>query len=301
MQMRYWQRTIKFLASVITKLAWAFVIIVIIRYCFFDIFRIPSDSMKNTLKQNDLIITNKIVYSSPLSIVLSLLGIKGHPKRNDILVFEIPQTDQTLYVKRCIGLPGETIETDYENILIDKKIIPDLPAICHFQKVWYHSYDLLNLTLNKYGLHPSDIVQKYPNYVVLNLDSIQKDHLLDKHGVDSISKFRIDNNNKNAVFTLSGNDNNKKLMPVRIPFKGMRIKLDSGTVTGYKDILERSEGVILSEKESSFFINEIKIDYYVFKKDYYFMIGDNRDNSHDSRAFGLIPKDCIEGKVIFSF
>jgi signal peptidase I len=258
--------------------------------------------MKNTLKQNDLIITNKILYSSLLSTALSPLGIKGHPKRNDILVFEIPQTDQTLYVKRCIGLPGETIETDHENIIIDKKAIPDLPAICHLYKVRYRNYDILVETLTNSGIDRSDIVRKYPGCVLLNLDSIQKNHLLDKPGVDSITIFRADSNSRNAIFNLLKDDNgDQQSKPLLIPFQGMKIQLDSAIVAGYDDILQRCEGVILRKKQDAFFINEIKSEYYVFKKDYYFMIGDNRDNSHDSRAFGLIPKDCIEGKVIFSF
>ena len=121
-----WVRALKKIARFIV---WILLIVIIVRFLFFDIFNIPSDSMKNTLKRNDQIITNKVLYSSPLSGLLAALNIKALPDTNDILVFEINKTDPTLYVKRCIGLPGKMIEINDGKVLINKKVIPDLPGI----------------------------------------------------------------------------------------------------------------------------------------------------------------------------
>jgi signal peptidase I len=87
--------------------------------------------------------------------------------------------------------------------------------------------------------------------------------------------------------------------PLKIPQAGQTVELNAVTIPLYRKIIDTYENNELVEKNGKFIINGKEATTYTFKQDYYWMMGDNRDNSADSRFWGFVPNDHIVGKAVF--
>lgn len=98
-------------------------IVLMVRSFLFEPFRIPSSSMMPTLLVGDFIFVNKYTYGLRLPVInLKIWGI-GEPKRGDVVVFRLPSDPSTNYIKRLIGLPGDTIRYQNRRLYINGRII----------------------------------------------------------------------------------------------------------------------------------------------------------------------------------
>ncbi len=130
------------------------------------------------------------------------------------------------------------------------------------------------------------------------LTEASAERLKNTPGITAVTR-EIDHGNDNAIFPHINKWNQDNFGPIYIPEAGKTVALTNESLPFYKDIITTYEGNTLQLDGSKFLINGKPATTYTFKQNYYWMMGDNRHNSEDSRYWGYVPENHIVGKPVF--
>jgi signal peptidase I len=301
----------------------AFIIVLFIRGLVLEPFTIPSPSMEKTLLTGDFILVNKLSYGprliqTPLSmpfvdrkwysesLTFPYYRFSGAPgvKHNDVLVFNYPMEEEypvdhrTHFIKRCIGLPGDSLG------IIDSKVFVNGKAVLENEQIQYNYTIQSTKKLDSAFMAANDINEggsisgkgdysfsltragaeklKTLDYITGIKMNAEKNELWDETIFPYKSYYPWNADNFGVLY---------------IPKSGDTLMLDTVSIHLYERLITVYEKNTLMVINNKFVINGDTTNKYVTKLNYYFMMGDNRHNSMDSRYWGFLPEDHIVGKV----
>lgn len=286
--------------------------------------------MNSTLYEGDVILVNEMCYGalfpnslSDIPLLSRLLLIKPigkymegkhwhyhrtpgfcNLKRGDVVVFKTNQNN-TIFIKRCVALPGDTLFIMHDSVFINDRMqqFPDssrLQYLLRSKTNVYTEENLKNFISRKDQLAETDKIN-----CLLRL-TISEANALNQHCEVNYLKHAEDT----ATTGFQNLFPYKKILrwncsnygPLVVPKKGVTVQLNISNLAFYEKII-RDEDNVLEVIEDMIFINRQRANRYTFKLNYYFMMGDNRLNSSDSRFRGVVAEDKIVGKasiVLFS-
>lgn len=291
-------------------------------------------------------------------------------KRNDIVVFSWPadtvrqffvkekRVDKPIdkksnYVKRCVGIPGDTLEIidglihtngtkntyssrtkiQFSHSAYAKKGVSSKKLLVEGFESFYRRYKIENITVSSYqqilpyivnrtgntpdnfvvmteskglpprligelGLRVSELLEAKKN---MTLTLKEAELLRNTSGIDSVIRRVTSIKVPNESFfpnKIPYDWNEDNFGPLLIPKKGMTVELNRSNLPLYKKIITDYESNELEMTPSDILINGTRSTSYTFKKDYYWMMGDNRQNSLDARSWGYVPFDHVVGKPV---
>lgn len=227
------------------------------------VFNVSSPSMERTLETGTTVYVNF-----------------EDPTRNDIVIFEPPTYPETYWICRMVGQAGDSIRISDGEVYVnsEKQVYP--PTIQYRYEV---ATDVLvkDRIFNDKGI--SEYFRTNDGYVAFTTVAVAAE-LGEEPFIKSVEKMIAEVEDREPLIFEDFEGNADHLGGIYIPRKGDLVK--GKHIMRFKNLIEQHEGVD---------VNEIEGGRYIFKRDYCFLLGDNRHNALDSRYFGLVPMDDVLG------
>ena len=320
----------------------AIVIIVLVRMFLVEPYRIPSESMEDTLLVRDFLVVSKLHYGArtPATLGIPFTGLYlpgvvfpqtrlpgfSEPQAGDVVVFNYPPSVDVVrgqipesvpierrapYIKRIIGVPGDTLAVLDKVVHIDGEAVPILDTMKQRWQVTSTGSSRPNvrqleemgieLVANSDAREGAALVE--PRQFAVNATPVEAEALEARPDIARVEPFVVpDALVGGMVYPPNSPWNPDQYGPVVVPGNGLTVRLDSTSWAMFSEVIDRYEGHDIARGlDGSYQIDGAAADSYTFTQDYFFVMGDFRDNSVDSRFWGFVPESHLIGKAVTKF
>lgn len=288
--------------------------------------RTPRTPLQVPLTHQKIWFTNIPSYSDWIQLPSYRLPGFTHVKRNDVVVFNVPRIEEnnygnynpnswidypvdlkTNYIKRCVAEAGDVFEIRNRQIFINGTPFEN-PEGLRYQYLIESTNDINNRNIEKFGLDGDDFAYKgrwnadKPDavYYTMFLTEKQKALVQAEPYIKSVILYESGEAPRFPFSKYTESWTGNDYGPLTIPKEGMTIAINDSTLSIYGTTISDYDGNKNVEiKEGKLTIDGKEVTEYTFNQNYYFMMGDNRDDSLDSRYWGFVPEDHVVGKGFF--
>lgn len=316
----------------------AILIILVIRAFLVEPYRIPSESMEDTLLVGDFLLVSKLHYGArtPATLGIPVTGIYvpglelpqtrlpgfSAPQRGDVVVFNypaardvergvvpetVPVERRVPYIKRIVAVPADTVAVLDKVLHLDGRPVPLAPTM---QQRW--TVTGRGTTAPRSTLLAEIGVEMLPGTVrldpatgtvayVVTASPPEVEALRQRPDVVSVAPSVAPEAWRDPTFDV----NPDHMPPVIVPGRGVGVRLTDATWATYGEVITRYEGRTVTRTDGGgWLVDGQPTDVYAFRQNYYLVMGDSRDNSVDGRYWGVVPETHLIGKAfvtMFSF
>jgi signal peptidase I len=304
--------------------AFAFVVVLVLRIFIFALFTIPTPSMERNLLVGDYLYVSKLHYGPrmPMSVGIPFIqswwvpGVEfpytrlpgfGKVERGDAIVFNYPPESGPIdrrmhYIKRVMGLPGDSISVRDKVVHIDGTPYPLGEGM---QQSWLVTKENPRYQIPRPRREELAISSIQPTSDARTVRMVATPSAIraisDLPWIERIRPEIIESPQA-RLYPSDRGYTRDNYGPVFIPKEGVTVELTASNWPVYGPVIDRYENRNARQMtDSTFAIDGQETTEYTFQQNYYFVMGDNRDNSQDSRFWGYVPEDHIVGKAVVTY
>jgi signal peptidase I len=264
-----------------------------------------------SIRNNDVVVFNypdgdtlSVLYQSNVSYHSMVREYGRETVLNDPARFgriiSRPVDKRENFIKRCVAIPGDTLQIIDGEIFINGALLPVKEGVQHNYHVITDGSRIHPRVLDRYDITESRMIANSEYIMPMNEEVASR--MEQEQIVQSVTQIiKPDSFHERHIFPFHENFswNEDNFGPIFIPKKGASVDINPDNIMLWSRIIEAYEHNTLEVSDDTIYINGEAVTSYTFKMDYYWLVGDNRHNSADSRYWGFVPEDHVVGRAMF--